>query len=234
MSKPVKFLAKVKEKKGLVGNFLQLVLETEQEFLYKAGQYISLKVSEGGERRNYSLASYPGEKNLKLVVDVKPMGLGSEFLLGLREGQEVELLGPMGEFLVKNEKATKGLLFVGTGSGIVPLRSMVNDLLRNKKGTRPVRLSWGMRSEEQLFWVEEFMGLQEEYKNFKFDLVLSEPSEKWDYCKGHVQDCLVDHKVDLTGWEAYLCGNKQMIEEVKMVLLKQGVVENAVDYEKFY
>lgn len=226
---------KVLEKKQLAGNFWELSIE-RGGLLFEAGQYVSLKVNEEGERRSYSLASSPDETNLTIMADVTPMGLGSKYILGLNVGDEIEILGPLGMFMVTEEQraeTTRGFVLVGTGSGIAPLRAMVRDLLINKKEKRPVQLNWGMRYEQDLFWTAEFLELQKMYSNFKFDLVLSKPTETWPYCKGHVGDCLVGHQTDFTGWQAYLCGNKEMMSETSQLLINHGVPVNGVHVEKF-
>ncbi len=234
--KPTQVQTRVIRKDNLAGNFWSVWME-RGGIEYEAGQYLSLKVSEEGQRRSYSLASYPQENDLQMVVDVTPMGKGSKYILGLETGQMVEILVPVGGFEVLPEQraeTTKGFLLVGTGSGIVPLRSMIFDLLKVKKETRPVQLNWGMRYEKNLFWTKEFLDLQKEYTNFKFDLVLSKPTETWTYCRGHVGDCLVGHKMDFTGWQAYLCGSKEMIAEVGELLVNHGIGRESVHFEKFY
>lgn len=232
---PEKMMAKLVEKKNLAGNFWSAKFDSTIE--YKAGQYVSIKVNEDGERRSYSMASYPAEKGIELVADVTPMGKGSMAILNLNEGESLEILAPLGEFFVSEEHrddSTKGFLFVGTGSGIVPLRSMVMDLLEGKKEKRPVRLHWGMRYEKNLFWVDEFKALEKKYSNFTLDIVLSKGTDEWMGCKGHVNDCLVSCMEPPLGWQIYVCGSKNMIMDVNDLLVGMGVVAESIHHEKFY
>jgi len=231
---PSTVVMRVLKKQNLAGNYWSVWLDGKLD--YEAGQYISIKVNDEGERRSYSLASYPGEDGLQIVVDVTPMGKGSKYILELKEDDEVEVLGPIGGLEVAGAdlgSETEGFLFVGTGSGVTPLRSMVFDLLESKKENRPIRLSWGMRYEKDLFWTEEFLELQKKYDNFKFDLVLSRPDGRWPHCVGHVEDCLVNHGLDFSKWQIYLCGNQEMIKEVEIMLREKGVAEEAINIEKF-
>lgn len=230
---PTKFTVKVSEKKNLTGNYWQIEIERPAEFSYSAGQFVSILVDqETGMRRSYSLASAPEEKNLKLVFDVTPMGIGSKFLLGLEAGSEIEILGPMGRFTVR--PSLKHKAFLGTGSGIVPLRSMVHDLLERRKFKGRVELNWGMRFIEDAFWNEEFMELMKAYPNFHYDLVLSRPLPGWMGCRGHVQDCLLAHaKLDIEEWEAYICGSNKMAEDVENKLVEQGMRRESVSRENF-
>lgn len=233
MGEAKKFKALVKEKQNLAGNFWCLRLEPEGKVPYQSGQYVSMRVNEKNERRSYSIASCAEEDSLDLLIDVTPMGEGSKFVLNLEEGDRVDLLGPIGGFVINEEEEAKGFLLIGTGSGIVPLRAMIYDLLKVKKEKRPIRLHWGMRYEKDLFWIDDFKELEREFPNFKVDIVLSK-EENWDGCVGHVQDCLEKHRESWAGWETFLCGNKKMIEDVKNLLQKKGIKEESIHFEKFY
>ena len=235
--KPEKFLAKLSDRyyvndsrRFLLTKF-ELVSPRVIEFL--AGQYLSLKVSEKGVRRSYSFATTPDVKHgFTLLSEIIPDGLGSKYLLDLPMGGEIEALAPLGKFVIGDEAK---LLFVATGSGIVPIYSMITDLLLNKHEKRPIRLHWGMRRESDVFWFDNLERLAENNENFVFDLVLSQANEEWSLCSGHVQDCLsrdFEHE-DMSFWGAYVCGNSKMVGEVKTLLREMGVSEENFHYEKF-
>ncbi len=248
--KPGIFEAKLAEKYFLSENqkfmYFKFELMSPHKIEFRAGQYVSLKVNDKGERRSYSIASTPDMKHaIELVVDVSPNGLGTNFLKKLPLGKRVEILGPLGRFVVledvseKDQDQLKGerkFLFVGTGSGVVPLRSMILDLLRNRKETRPIRLHWGLRYEEDVFWLDNFQRLMEEFPNFVLDLVLSKPNNGWQLCWGHIQDCLkrdVFSHEDMGEWEAYVCGNQKMVEDIRELLEKKGVDKERIYFERF-
>ena len=119
---------KVVEKKKMVEDFWWIVLEGEDEFEFKAGQYVSVKVSDKGERREYSIAGREGNKKICLLVDVGPGGVGSKFFEKIKEGEIVEVLGPMGSFTVKEED--EKLVMIAIGSGIAPVKAMVEEEVR--------------------------------------------------------------------------------------------------------
>lgn len=223
-----KYYLSEKEKYLLVR--LELVEPARISFV--AGQYISLKVDDQGVRRSYSIASTPDVNHgVTLVAEMIPGGKGSEYLTKIEIGAEVEILGPLGRFVVEGGEKH---LFVATGSGIVPIKAMIEDLLINKRETRPMRLHWGMRSETDMFWFDNFMRLAEEYPNFVFDQVLSQPSPDWELCSGHVQDCLARDLVgQLASWNSYVCGNPRMVEEITAKLEELGAKPENIYHEKF-
>ncbi|MFH2085444.1 MAG: FAD-binding oxidoreductase [bacterium] len=235
--KPQKYLVRLSDKYYLTDNqrFLYLKFELVQpnEMMFQAGQYTSIKINEQGERRSYSIASMPDETHgFHLLAEVVDGGRGSDFLKRIEVGAEMEILAPMGRFVVTGRE--EKLLFVGTGTGIVPLWSMINDLLINKHETKQIRLHWGMRSEEDLFFVDNLERLVEEHSNFVFDIVLSKPTDEWELCSGHVQDCLTrDFPEGMGGWEAYVCGRKEVTMEIVDKLEAMGIAKENIHNEKF-
>lgn len=236
MTPPKVFKAKLADKEVLNEKFIvyrfELVEPTQLDF--KAGQYVSILVSEKGERRAYSISSPPDKQHgFDVTVDVGPAGLGVTFLANLAFGQEVQVLAPMGEFVIEDNPQEQEIALVATGSGIAPMRSMIIDLLKNKNEQRRITLYWGLRHEEDMIWQEEFQDYAQTFSNFTFHPVMSKARQEWPLCRGHVTDCLSVHDLsENTGY--YLCGSTAMIEDVKKVLIGRGVGESFIHHEKFY
>jgi len=240
-SKPQKYITRVSDKYFVSDNekflYVKFELIIPDRISYKAGQYVSVLINESGERRSYSIASTSSDEHgFHLIVEINEAGKGSAFFKNIQIGQEVEVMAPLGQFIVseKVEGKSEKLLFVATGSGIVPIWSMINDLLINKGETRAMRLHWGMRKEEDLFFVDDLNQLAEEHPNFVFDIVLSKPSEDWDLCSGHVQDCLRrDFVTGLEGWEAYVCGKPEVVADIVDTLTELKISPTDIYHEKF-
>ena len=87
--------------------------------------------------RSYSIASPPEQAQLELTVERLDDGEVSSYLVGeLREGDQLELRGPIGGYFVWLADADAPLLLVGGGSGIVPLMCM----LRHRTAAESSRL----------------------------------------------------------------------------------------------
>ena len=216
---------------------LKFELVEPNEIVFEAGQYVSIKINELGERRSYSIASTPDNTHgFYLLVEIVPDGKGSEYLSSLALGEEVEVLGPLGKFVVvSSQEANVKRLFVATGSGIVPIWSMINDQLINKKSLAPIRLHWGMKREEDLFWMDNLERLSEAHPNFVYDIVLSKASDSWDLCTGHVQDCLMRDfpNGELSNWEGYVCGSQEIVKDVCAKLEELKMKKEYIYHEKF-
>lgn len=203
---------------------------------FKAGQYLSLKVTEAGLRRSYSLFNEPRITNqVDLLVDVSPGGPGSKFFQNLKFGQEVNFLAPLGEFIIDDNlpENINHLYFIATGSGVAPFKSMIEDQLRNKQDQRQLTLHWGMRYAHDLFWLDRWQELTETFANFHFHPVLSKAPDAWNLCRGRVTDCLQVHE-QAPQAAYYICGSNGMIDDVKRDLIGQGVDQDLIFYEKYY
>lgn len=235
MTPPQRAEAKLVERLEHSEKFIQLSFELVNPPVmpFQAGQYVSVQVSEHGDRRSYSICSSPEKDHgFELLVDVSPQGLGSIHLQQLALGQSLNVLGPLGVFTVPQNSDEQSLVFVATGSGIAPFRSMILDQLQEKHDTREMTLYWGLRHVEQLFWQDEFSELSQNFPNFHFHPVISQPESEWPLCRGRVTDCLNVHQLpDQAGY--YVCGNAAMVHEVLPFLAQKGVPEAHIHHEKF-
>lgn len=236
MNKPQQMTAKLADKLVFNQKFAQysFTLMSPHKMAFDPGQYVSMVVDEQGDRRSYSISSKPeNELGFDLLIDHTPQGVGTQFLQNLELGAEVGVMGPLGRFVFQPEGSESELIFVATGSGIAPFRSMIMSMLQEGTERRPMTLYWGMRYVEELFWLDDFQDLAEHFSNFKFHPVISQAIEQWPLCRGRVTDCLNVHETPVTG-AYYLCGNAHMIADVRALLQQKGVPEANVHFEKFF
>lgn len=232
--KAQKFTARVAKHEVLGSKFhwIELLLENPAKIEFTAGQYISLKVAED-KHNKYSIATPPRiNDRVVIIVDISPKGKGTDYVFRTKVGDKAEFVGPLGRFNIQDDGAKK-LLFVATGSGISPLRSMIHDQLE-KGEKRPIELYFGLRYEEDIFLVEELKQLAEKHPNFSFHICLSQPGETWEGKQGHVTGHIDDDISDWENWSAYLCGNGAMIASVRDLLLRRGVAKERIYKEQFF
>ena len=163
-------------------------------------RYVS-KVEEV-EERAFSMANYPEEKGI-IMLNVRvasppprqpdvPPGIMSSYIFNLKQGDEVTISGPYGEFFAKDTK--KEMVFVGGGAGMAPMRSHIFDQFHRVKTDRKVSFWYGARSLREAFYVEDFDSIQSENENFAWHLALSEPldEDNWKGYTGFIHQVLLD------------------------------------------
>jgi NAD(P)H-flavin reductase len=197
---------------------------------FTPGQFAMVEVAPN-IKRAYSIASLPEDSgSLTFCVGTAPGGVGSKFFESLEIGDTLNLELPYGVFTVKS--AEKPLLFVATGSGIAPFKAMVPDLLANRFD-RPVDLLFGVRSEADLFYAEFFANLAAQYSNFRFLATLSQPTDAWTGSAGRVTAILEECGGDYINSQVYICGSKEMIMDVRKVLMAKGLPALSMKFEIF-
>jgi len=153
------------------------------------GQQIDFSSHEQ-QKRAYSLASYPGEKQ-KLMFNVRiaapplkegkieeeiPWGFGSSYLFSLKPGDTIRVAGPFGHsFMIDDER---DLYFLIGGAGSSFCRSHVFNLFREQRTNRKVSMWYGARSLQENMYQGDYEELETIYPNFFYHLVLSEPTKE--------------------------------------------------------
>lgn len=214
---------------------LDLTLRQPREITYRAGQFISFEVPKEGFplplTRPYSIASPPSiTDRVTLVFNLVAGGPGSSYLFGLQVGDHVSFKGPAGSFYLK-EDPSRHVLFVGTGTGIAPLRAMILTLVEQNNG-QPIRLFWGLRHERDLYYQEEFEALALRHQKFSFITTLSQPGPGWTGLRGRVTGLVQERVKSVRDLAVYLCGNGGMIKDVEALVQAKGLCP--IYREKYY
>src|ERR1700690_909051 len=127
------FIARLVRSAGLseLTKHLEFEMKGVQRFGFVAGQWLSFKTNmpDGEEiTRAYSIASMPADDNrFALCLNRVQDGFMSNFLCNMKEGDEVGCQGPFGDFIL--HPPMRDTIFIATGTGIAPFRSMLQWLL---------------------------------------------------------------------------------------------------------
>ncbi len=229
-----RFPVTIIEKKEIAPQVYLVKTHSDDKPLFQAGQYFSVQVAHKVNRA-YSAASAPGENTLDFLVDTSPGGLGSQFFLNHTEGDSFDLLGPVGFFTLEQHGVfgdEEPLVFIATGTGIAPIRSMIVELLIFTKVTRKVILYFGLRYDSESYFFEEFTDLAEEYENFEFVPVISRPSALWQGECGYCQEVVTSRPL-VGRSRVFICGVTETVKAISADLIKHGYPEEAVFFEKF-
>jgi len=213
----------------------KLVFEPGTVFDFDPGQFVNLIAelpsSAKPVKRPYSIDSPPYEKGyIDLVWKRVEGGLMTNYLMTLKEGDALTLQGPLGRFGFKKPLPSR-LVFVATGTGIAPFRSMIYQLF--KDGTdRDVWLIFGNRYETDILYKEEWEKLAAEHRNFHFIPAVSRP-QTWTGEKDYVQKLLPKYILSPQDTHLYICGLTNMINEVSKTAEGMGFSKEQILFEKY-
>ncbi len=213
---------------------------------YHLWDYVS-KVDETVQRA-YSMANYPGERGI-IMLNVRiaspppgappdtPPGQVSSYIFNLKPGDEVTISGPYGEFFIQDTETE--MIYVGGGAGMAPMRSHIFQLLKGQDSHRKISYWYGGRSSRELFYDDEFEGLDQTHDNFSYHVALSSPlpEDEWTGSTGFIHQVLLDEYLKdhpaPEDCEYYMCGPPMMISAVKEMLGNLGVEPESIYFDDF-
>ncbi|NIJ50907.1 ferredoxin--NADP reductase [Dyadobacter arcticus] len=211
---------------------------------YRPGQFLTILLPQDDKkmRRSYSMSSSPyTDVSLAITIKRVPGGYASNMLLdSIKEGDVLEVMEPMGAFFPKQaDDQTRQVVFIGAGSGITPLFSILKSILM-VEGESEVFLIYGSRNENSVIFKDKIAALQAKYgERFKVIHTLSQPSEMWEGQTGRLNKShllkIIEMLPSLKKAEAefFLCGPEDMMEETNRALAILGVSENKIRKESF-
>ena len=207
--------------------------------------------------RAYSMANYPAEGDRFMLtvriatppfkadrsgfMDVNP-GIASSYIFTLKPGDKVIMSGPYGEFR-PNYDTGREMIWVGGGAGMAPLRAQIMHMTKTLKTTdREMHYFYGARALNEVFYLQDFLGLEKDFPNFHFHLALDRPDPAADaagvkYTAGFVHNVmyetyLKDHE-EPEDVEYYMCGPGPMSKAVVGMLDSLGVPAENIMYDNF-
>jgi propane monooxygenase reductase subunit len=216
-----------------------LVLEMREPgkvLRFNAGQYVSIRIPGSDEYRAFSMANTPRTTDrLEFMIKIFPGGRFSSLLDGgFTIGQELEIKGPYGVFMLR-EKYPTDIVCIGGGSGMAPLWSLLNDMA--ERGIkRQATYFYGARMRKDLFYLDHLRELEQRLPDFHFVPALSMATEEdaWDGETGLITEVLDRHLTEgQASTQAYLCGPPPMIDAAIPVLVRKGISEDRIFYDKF-
>jgi ferredoxin-NADP reductase len=220
---------------------LEFVVEELSSFDFIAGQFISVREPRGDKfvTRAYSIASPPrGNNTLDLCLNRVDEGFMSNFLCDREVGESARFHGPHGLFVLKPE--VEDMIFVATGTGVAPFRSMAQNLFgkdgsgQQRHNGRQVWLVYGTRYAEDVYYQEEFEQLAAEQPNFHYIATLSRAPENWSGARGYVQEHVRQIVGERKDMHVYICGLNEMVSSVRTLLIDEcGWEKKRVIFERY-
>jgi len=210
----------------------RLRFASRSPFTWLAGQHLVV-VRAAGQALflPYSIASAsdpkkPGQFELAVAIQA-----GADVMDTLPIGAELEVEGPAGAFTWQAEPSS-GALLVGAGTGIAPLRALIEAELARASDTRLLLLA-GHREPEDVLFAQDFARFAAEHSRFQFVPTLTRGDSAWLGARGRVQAQLLEAARSLAPLDAYVCGRLEMVSDVVRLLVSNGVPESRIRSEGF-
>jgi ferredoxin-NADP reductase len=220
-----------------------LVLDVPEWPGHRAGQHVDVRLTaEDGYQteRSYSIASPPEDARISLTIERLENGEVSSYLADdLREGDALELRGPIGGHFVWSVSDGGPLMLVGGGSGIVPLMAMLRHRANAPESVRrtiPTRLLYSSRSWQELIYRDELARLGESDDSLQIvHTITREPPPQWNGYRRRIDRAMLSEVT----WPAsahphvYVCGGTPLVETAAEGFVALGFEPTSVRTERF-
>lgn len=212
---------------------------------HSAGQHVDVRLTavDGYQaQRSYSIASAPDDAQLSLTVEKLEDGEVSSYLCGeLREGDQLELRGPIGGYFVWRVSDGGPLLLVAGGSGIVPLMAMLrhraialNDA--TQRHALPARLLYSSRRWDDVIYRAELdeLAIKDDSLQVTHTITREAPASWTGHRRRVDREMLAEVAWPPTEQpHIFICGPTPLVESVATGLVDLGHDAQRIRTERF-
>lgn len=217
--------------------------ENVRRFFFKAdatipdflpGQFVIMEVPglpEFENTRSYSIASSPHPSEFELCISLNPSGKATPLIWGFELGQCIQFSEPQGTFILR-EPLPNTIVFICTGTGVAPFRSMLQYFKNHEFPTSEIHLIFGNRWEKDILYKEEFLSLAAAFPNFHFHPALSRESIAHTH-HGYVHDLYKGKFAPQDSVHFYVCGWQGMCADAREILKEMGFNRRQYFFEQY-
>jgi ring-1,2-phenylacetyl-CoA epoxidase subunit PaaE len=234
----------VRETADAVSVAFEVPANLKQDYKYKQGQYLTLKLTVKGEelRRSYSICSSPVDENeLRVAIKKVKDGRVSSFINDtINIGDVVEVMIPMGNFYTEmNASNKKNYVLFGGGSGITPMFSILKTVLKSEPNSR-VTLFYGNNDEPSIIFSKQIeqLAIANADRLNVVHVLNTAPTGHPEKLQGLMTkekdiELINDYVDKAADNEYFICGPGPMMENVVAALKELKINESQVHIEYF-
>lgn len=216
---------------------------SHQSLAFLPGQYIRMVLSianpdERGNSRLFTIASSPLENEFIMITTKIIQSTFKKRLAEVKVGEEVQFLGPMGGFILREEEKNSRVFLAG-GIGLTPFHSMIK-YASLKHLAIPIVLIVSFSTTKDVFWYEEFQNIADNNPNIKVIYTITHLQDlagNWQGETGRISEQLIKKYVTdimmqtyyIAGPPAMVCAIEEMVETMS-VPTNKIIIENFVGY----
>ncbi|MEU7581796.1 globin domain-containing protein [Streptomyces sp. NPDC041068] len=200
-----------------------VTVRPDQPYPFLAGQYTSLETPWWPRIwRHYSFASAPRSDGLlSFHVKAVPAGWVSNALVHHARPGDVLRLGPPAGSMTVDHTTDSGLLCLGGGTGIAPIKALVEDVAEHGR-RRPVEVFYGARTDHDLYDIDTMLRLQQNHPWLSVRPVVDQRAQLPDAVREYGP---------WNEYDAYLSGPPGMIRSGVDALRDVGIPEGRIRHD---
>lgn len=200
---------------------------------YAPGQAVIVGPRHGSDRRAYSIACSPeraAETNqIDLLIGTRPLGSNGFDVSALAPSESVDVEGPVGTLVYDHSEPPRPVLMVAGGSGIAPLRTILDHLLRRRPVPAPTMI-YSARQSDEFAFIDELRTHANEGRMILRQTVTREQHAPAGCARGRIGlnelKCLLP---DPSATVAYISGPPALVREARRLLRLLDVADIKIE-----
>ncbi len=229
------FASRIQRIKKKADGIYRVFIEKPAGFSPVGGQFVQVSAPSLEVMRSYSIANAPNQGEIELHVERLPRGKMSGYLTS-EEGAPLALRGPAGECRYSG-RGEEHLVLAGTGTGLAPLVGVVREALSSGH-VGPIDLFHGASRTERLYLSDELRELASAHENVTYiEDVLptgqAEPMRAASASTVGLPTLLKERYPSTAGLRLYLCGNPDLVAQLKKQCFLQGASLSMIHSDPF-
>jgi ferredoxin-NADP reductase len=222
------------------------VAESTMAFRFQPQEPLSFEAGQFGEftldpdRSDYSsdnihIFSFAGSPNNQEIMIATRMrdSIFKKTLAQLPAGGAIEVMGPMGNFILPEDESMPVILLAG-GIGVTPIRSMI-EFATQQRSRRDIYFFYANRTLAATAFHNDFLGWQKNNSRLHYVPTLTdEPPAEWIHETGRFNWPMLQHHVPpINSALFYVVGPPAMVQSTVQLLEKNGVGPERIKQEDF-
>lgn len=209
-----------------------ITVRPDHPYPFRAGQYAALETPWWPRVwRHYSFSCAPRPDGLlSFHVRAVPAGWVSNALVNRANPGDVIRLGSPGGSMTVDHSTDNGLLCLGGGTGIAPIKALVEEVAEHGR-KRPVEVFYGARSDHDLYDIDTMKRLEQSHSWLAVRPVVSDARSDGGR-GGRFPEAVLEYG-PWTAYDAYLSGPPGMIRSGVDTLVGIGIPSHRIRHDAF-
>jgi len=192
---------------------------------HQPGQFVQVSLFGAGEAP-ISVTSSPTKKD-SFELCVREVGMLTKIFHNLKVGSTIGIRGPYGKgFDVESFKG-KDILIIGGGIGIVPLRSLINYVIDNRKDYGRLIILYGAKTSDEFLYPDE-LKQWEKSKDIEYHVTVDQGTSEWKGNTGVITTLIPGLDLDLANTITAVVGPPIMYKFVLMSLKTKRIPDENI------
>ena len=226
------FPAEIIDLSPLGGCIYALRVRTVDDYVFKAGQYCYLSLTDnGGERRAYSIAGASDDGCLEFHIRDGGHGFCAQLRANVaKDERALWLSAPEGDMQYV-EDCTHDLVLMAGGTGYAPIRAILLELARCEDLGRDVEVYIGARDVDALYMRDELKAFESRIDRLLVRYAV-ESAVAPDVAQGSLLDLLSSATTTFADKRLYIAGPPAMVLDIHDFALNNNASEHMVHWDK--